>query len=114
MAHCVPVDGCPGTAARAEADIRVGGNRLSPSLSIAGHRAVMARSAYRASDMALITATLERGSFTVPCAALCAPTLRRRVGNSQVASCDRTRPLHPPSLLLQTLGEHSYNRRQSG
>jgi hypothetical protein len=41
MAHCVPVDRCPGTAARAEADIRVGGNRLSPSLSIAGHRAVM-------------------------------------------------------------------------
>ena len=30
MAHCVSVDGCPGTAARAGANIRVGGNRLSP------------------------------------------------------------------------------------
>ena len=36
MAHCVPVDGCPGTAARAGANIRIGGNRLSPSYTLLG------------------------------------------------------------------------------
>ena len=35
-ARCVPVDGCPGTAARAGANIRVGGNRLSPSYTLLG------------------------------------------------------------------------------
>jgi hypothetical protein len=35
-ARCVPVDGCPGTTVRAVANIRVGGNRLSPSYTLLG------------------------------------------------------------------------------
>ena len=35
-ARCVPFEGCPGTAAGAGANIRVGANRLSPSYTLPG------------------------------------------------------------------------------